>query len=223
MLCEDILIDRSRGGIVIRLDPETDFHTMKQQLKAKVQSIDGSLMGALVEIDIGNKLITRNEAREMEEILAQNGLQLRCIASKGRGPAPAVKKEMEQREPLFRLRTRDQEFTFSHETVLVKRNLRSGQHLHHPGNIVIMGDINPGAEVVAGGSILVMGALRGMAHAGAEGDSTAVVAALKLCPTQLRIANHITRSPDGEPIAETEDTEIAYIKDGKVVIEKFKI
>ena len=90
------------------------------------------------------------------------------------------------------------------------------------GNVVILGDINPGAEVVARGNILVMGSLRGIAHAGAGGDLTAVVAAYRLNPTQIRIANHITRPPDGEVITES-NPEIARIRDGKVVIEKLKI
>lgn len=84
------------------------------------------------------------------------------------------------------------------KTLLVKGTLRSGQRVMYEGNLVILGDVNPGAEVVASGDILVLGTLRGMAHAGATGDSRAVVAALHLEPTQLRIANHISRPPAGE-------------------------
>ena len=80
--------------------------------------------------------------------------------------------------------------------------LRGGQALHNIGNIVIVGDVNPGAELVASGDIVVFGALRGVAHAGAQGDAAARVHALELAPTQLRIATFIaadagdrTRSP----------------------------
>jgi septum site-determining protein MinC len=69
--------------------------------------------------------------------------------------------------------------------------LRGGQSLHHVGNIIVVGDVNPGAELVAGGDILVFGALRGVAHAGAQGDAAARVHALELAPTQLRIATYI--------------------------------
>ncbi len=105
-------------------------------------------------------------------------------------------------------------------TVLFQRTLRSGQSIHFDGNVVIVGDINPGGEVVATGNVVVMGYLRGVVHAGAGGNEKAAVYAFRMRPTQLRIANHITRAPDGDdsgPIV----PEIARIKDGTVVIETF--
>jgi septum site-determining protein MinC len=108
------------------------------------------------------------------------------------------------------------------ETVLLCRHLRSGQKFHFRGNVVILGDVNPGAEVVAGGNILVLGSLRGLAHAGKYGDQNTVISAYRLNPTQLRISDHITRPPDGEAFTATAP-EVARIKDGKVVIEKLKI
>ncbi|KKM09047.1 septum site-determining protein MinC [Clostridiales bacterium PH28_bin88] len=104
---------------------------------------------------------------------------------------------------------------------MIQRTIRSGQSVHYPGNIVIMGDVNPGAELVAGGNIVVMGHLRGVAHAGASGNENAVVAAFRLHPTQLRIANHITRAPDGEEI-KPDQPEVARIVNGMVVIEKYQ-
>jgi septum site-determining protein MinC len=69
--------------------------------------------------------------------------------------------------------------------------LRGGQALQHLGNIVVVGDVNPGAELIASGDIVVFGALRGVAHAGAQGDASARVHAIELAPTQLRIATYI--------------------------------
>ncbi len=105
-------------------------------------------------------------------------------------------------------------------TILVQRTLRSGQSLQFDGNVVILGDVNPGAEVVATGNVVVMGSLRGVVHAGAGGDSNAAVYAFRLQPTQLRIANYITRAPDGEENVST-TPEVARIRDGVVVIEAF--
>jgi septum site-determining protein MinC len=104
------------------------------------------------------------------------------------------------------------------EAVLVQRTLRSGRSVRHAGHVVLIGDVNPGAEVVAGGNIVVWGRLRGIAHAGAAGDESAVVCALDLSPTQLRIANHIATSParKGEP-----KPEMARIKDGHIVAERW--
>lgn len=105
-------------------------------------------------------------------------------------------------------------------TLLLRRTLRSGQSIQYPGNVVIMGDVNPGAEVIAGGSIVVLGWLKGVAHAGALGDETSAIMALRLRPTQLRIAGHITRPPEGED-AGPEAPEIARIREGMVVIERY--
>ncbi|SHK60930.1 septum site-determining protein MinC [Desulforamulus aeronauticus] len=105
-------------------------------------------------------------------------------------------------------------------TVLVQRTLRSGQSVYHDGNVVVLGDVNPGAEIVATGNIVVMGALRGVVHAGAKGDANAVILAFRLRPTQLRIANHITRPPE-EEISDPDYPELARIKNGVVTIETF--
>jgi septum site-determining protein MinC len=105
-------------------------------------------------------------------------------------------------------------------TILIRRTLRSGQNFYYQGNVVVIGDINPGAELVAKGDIVVMGQMRGMVHAGSEGDESATVMAFRLQPTQLRIANHITRPPDGE-VVESTVPEIARIRDGMVTIENY--
>jgi len=82
--------------------------------------------------------------------------------------------------------------------------LRGGQSLANVGHIVVVGDVNPGAELVAGGDIVVFGALRGVAHAGAQGDRSARVYALVLEPTQLRIATTIAAGAEraGAPVPE---------------------
>ena len=70
----------------------------------------------------------------------------------------------------------------------VRRGVRSGQRVEHDGHLVICGDVNPGAEVAAAGDIVVLGSLRGVAHAGCYGDESARIVALALRPPQLRIA-----------------------------------
>ncbi len=106
-------------------------------------------------------------------------------------------------------------------TKFLSGTLRSGHREHYAGHMVIMGDVNPGAEIFASGNILVLGNLRGVVHAGCEGNHNAWVMALKLQPTQLRIGALITRSPDDEEMAPTEP-EIAYIKDKMIIIEPYK-
>ncbi len=113
--------------------------------------------------------------------------------------------------------------TSQEDTMLVQRTLRSGQTIEYTGNVVVLGDVNPGAEIIAGGHVVVMGALRGVVHAGAFGDNSATITAFLLEPTQLRIASHITRPPDGAGALDVIEPEVALIKDGTVVIEKYVI
>jgi len=114
----------------------------------------------------------------------------------------------------------DLDLVADENTVLIQRTLRSGQTVHYRGHVVILGDVNPGAEIGASGNVVVVGALRGMVHAGMEGDQSAFVLALSLQPIQLRVADHITRPPDGET-AQADCPEIARIKDGVVTIEAY--
>jgi len=96
------------------------------------------------------------------------------------------------------------------QAILVHRTLRSAHVIRHPGHVVVIGDINPGAEVVAGGNVVVWGRIRGVVHAGATGNTYAVVCALDLAPTQLRIGTQISISPErkGKP-----RPEMAMLKD----------
>ena len=101
--------------------------------------------------------------------------------------------------------------------LVVARTLRSGQKVVHPGSVVVIGDVNAGAQVVAGEDIIVLGACRGVAHAGAYGNEAATITASRLVATQLRIAALIARAPDDmdKPVY----IETARIKDGTVIIE----
>jgi septum site-determining protein MinC len=95
--------------------------------------------------------------------------------------------------------------------------LRGGQALHNLGNIVVVGDVNPGAELVASGDIVVFGALRGVAHAGAQGDVNACVHAIELSPTQLRIATFIAADA-GDRRQTPIHPETARVQNDRIVI-----
>ena len=118
--------------------------------------------------------------------------------------------------------TRESFYEGEDSTLYFRGTVRSGQSLEFPGNIVILGDVNPGAYVIASGDIIVMGRLNGVIHAGAEGEERAVVIGAGFFPSQLRIAHYIGRPPDEQPQRKTGrqgQTEKASIKDGGIVIE----
>lgn len=104
--------------------------------------------------------------------------------------------------------------------LFLRETLRSGRSVVHEGHVVVVGDVNPGAEVIATGNVVVWGRLRGMVHAGAGGDVMAVICALDLNPTQLRIADQIAVAPnDSRPAPIPEQ---ATVRDGQIVAEPWR-
>ena len=105
------------------------------------------------------------------------------------------------------------------KTKFYRGTMRSGNLIDYKGNVVVMGDVNPGAEIIATGNIVVMGVIKGTVHAGAKGNRNAIVSANGIYPTQLRIADLITVSPNEAGTAHAEGFETAYIKENNIYIE----
>jgi septum site-determining protein MinC len=147
--------------------------------------VDGTITGALPEAPVqleipgtASRLLSAGESTADVE----NGTEIT-----GEAPTPgdsAAKKEAEPAKPS------------APHVMFLRQTLRSGQAISHKGHLVIIGDVNAGAEVIAEGDITVWGALRGVAHAGVGGNLQAEIRALRFDPIQLRIANAIARSPD---------------------------
>jgi len=212
MPAEEVVVKGNQEGVVIELSSRNDFTSLKEQLKNRIKNLDHALMGADVALNIGDKLLTRNEIKELHEILEEKGLRLVKIIGRGR--------QLKMEEPLVKEEPIDCQV--GGQTLLVARHLRCGQKIKYDGNVVVLGDVNPGAEIIASGHVLVMGSLRGIVHAGCRGEERAVVSALSLNPIQLRIAGHITHSPDNCGAVGRLKPEIARIKDNRVIIEELK-
>lgn len=103
--------------------------------------------------------------------------------------------------------------------LVVRQTLRSGQAIHHIGSVVVIGDVNPGAEIVAGGNVVVWGKLRGTAHAGAIDDDAALICALQLMPSQVRIGSFIACPPDRS--RPPKFPEVARVQKGRIVVERW--
>ena len=106
-------------------------------------------------------------------------------------------------------------------TQTVRRTLRSGSVVRFDGDLLVFGDVNPGAHVIATGNIVVLGALHGVAHAGAGGDESAFILGLSFHPTQLRVARAIALPPE-RPSSRVFAPEIAVLRDGAIVIRQYK-
>jgi septum site-determining protein MinC len=209
-----------REGLLITLG-DGEWTEVRDTLLNQIDSQNVFLRGARIALDVGNHPLNAIELSKLRDIISEKGLTLWAVLSfspktidtaQSLGLATRLSKPLpEAVKNLPETRLSEGE-----EAVLVKRTLRSGFSLQFPGHVIILGDVNPGAEIVARGDIIVWGRLRGVVHAGADGDEGAIVCALDLSPTQLRIAGQIAVAPTrrGKP-----NPEIVRLVDGQFIAE----
>jgi septum site-determining protein MinC len=214
MAAETITIKGIREGLIVSL-PTTcgAWRAALEQLEARLDASPAFFKGARVGLVIGAWELDQDEIRAARELLlrhdvtlwalisdnlktqeaaARLGLDIKLPQREARPqPAPMLAESAPASDVVAQTTT-----DVSETAMVVHRTLRSGVSLRHPGSLVIIGDVHSGAEVIAGGDVVVWGKLHGTVHAGAFGDNEAVVCALDLTPTQLRIGHIITRSPD---------------------------
>lgn len=217
-----VVLKLYKDGMVVFLNENMPFETLKKAVVEKFIKSKDFFRG--VSPHVGFKGIPL-EAHCYDEIIRAISDALGCEVTLWQNPdtmeqttEEKVKHAAETAEQAISNALKidvDNEFT-----KFYKKTVRSGQLLESDGHIVILGDVNPGAEIVAAGNIFVMGTIKGTVHAGAKGNREAVVAGLNLSPTQLRIADIITRSPDGDSNTAL-SPEIAYIKGDRIIIEDF--
>ncbi|HZW83410.1 MAG TPA: septum site-determining protein MinC [Candidatus Deferrimicrobium sp.] len=218
---DSVVIKGSREGIFLHLDPATDFSTLKQHVSLKLSASEKFLAGAQVICDFGSREVSTEEITELEGLFKQHNLQLKRVNTSRPSQSTGMGRKERNMLPQAdgNIGTKIHPYA-DEQTLLIQRTLRSGQSVVYDGNVVILGDVNPGAEIVATANVIVMGALRGVVHAGATGNTESVVTAFRLKPTQLRIADQITRAPDDD-LDDSNIPEIARIKDGMVTIEPY--
>ncbi len=215
-----IQIKGLRDGLLVSLD-DAPWDEQREALLAQVDTQQAFFHGARLALDVASQVLHVNELVELRDQLSERGISLWAVISE----SPTTEKTAQ----LLGLATRiskprpeeNRQFSVENlgeETALfLSRTLRSGTRIEFSGHVVVFGDVNPGAEIVAEGNVIIWGRLRGMVHAGAKGNRNAVICALDLSPTQLRIANEVSAvlKPREDPAPE-----IARInKDGKLQAE----
>ncbi len=180
--------------VAIRIKGDKDLDAVKEEIREKVK---GKLFqGSYFIIENADDLPPEWVA-ELENFLRDINLEsIKRIGHKR-------KKVQERRERLY----------------VVDKSLRSGQKVEHNGDVLVLGDVNKDAEVIAVGNIIIMGALRGIAIAGALGDEDTVVVALRMEPQQIRIGKKIAISEESERVSPGYP-EVARVEDGMIVLEK---
>jgi septum site-determining protein MinC len=216
MLSEQFKIKGLKNGMLVIIG-EGSWEEKQASLLTQIDDNQAFFDGGKLFLDIGNRILKSPSIGELRNQLSDRNVKLAGIlstslvterASQDMGLAIMLDKTTAAPESLP-INTNLE----GDEAVLINKTLRSGHKVQHPGHVVVLGDVNPGAEIVAGGNIIVWGRLRGMVHAGAAGDKSAVVCALDLSPTQLRIADQISISPPrkgktGPEVARLEDDQV---------------
>lgn len=214
-------IKGTSDGLIITLGPGA-WPGLVEELDHHLGQKASFFKGGRVALRVGPRQLTRPQLEKVGQLLNRHQVSLWAVESDSPGTKAAAL-ELGLETSLVTRSAPPPPAPPEADSLVVQRTLRSGQVIYHPGHIVIIGDVNPGAEVQAGGHIIVWGRLRGTAHAGAGekglGDQ-ALVCALRLSPTQLRIGNHITRAPadDGADVA----PEVASVQDDQIVVELWK-
>jgi septum site-determining protein MinC len=213
------------GGALLITIPEGPWKQIRQEVLLAIDEKADFFRGAQLAVEIHDRALSAADLGDLRDRLASREITLATVlarAAETRSAAadlgmalelPKARDQDVDDQPL------DTELVGA-QAVLLHRTIRSGHSIRTPGHVVVIGDVNPGAEIIAGGNVVIWGRMRGVVHAGAAGDETAVVCALDLAPTQLRIAGHITVSPERKGKSRPE---MAKVKDDQLIAEDWAI
>ncbi|MGD8620924.1 MAG: septum site-determining protein MinC [Anaerolineales bacterium] len=211
-------------GLLITL-PEGDWSLVSSDMLVAIQERGDFFRGARVALQIGERELSAVDLGHLRDALSDEDVTLWAVLTESeitRRTAADLGLEIKLEKTAREADEAAEPFDTSlpgEEAVLVERTLRSGHSIRYHGHVVVMGDVNPGSEIVAGGHVIIWGKLRGTVHAGAGGDQEATVCALDLAPTQLRIANQISISPKRRGKSRPER---AFIKDDQIIAEPWR-
>jgi septum site-determining protein MinC len=203
---------KGRGeGLHIVVSPD-DPGAIESSLREQLARRAGTFFaGASVVLELPPGPLDLVLAARLAEVIEAAGMRLTAVQTHADQPAgrPARPGAAEAASPP------------RGAALVVTSTLRGGQRVTHDGAVVVIGDVNPGAEIVAGGSVIVWGRLRGTVEAGlAEGADDSIVCALDLSPTQLRIGPALARAPE-EP-DRTPEPEVARQVDGQIIVDTWR-
>lgn len=215
-----IQIKGLRDGLLVSLD-DAPWDEQRSALLLQVDSQQAFFHGARLALDVASQVLHVNELVELRDQLSERGIALWAVISESPttehtaqllGLATRISKPRPEESRPFAMES------FGEDSALfLNRTIRSGTRIEFPGHVVVLGDVNPGAEIVADGNVIVWGRVRGMVHAGAKGNRKATICALDLSPMQLRIADEVSAMLDPQ---EDPKPEVARInEDGKLQAE----
>ena len=189
-----IQIKGLRDGLLVSLD-DAPWENQRAALIAQVDAQPAFFQGARLALDVASQVLHVKELVDLRDQLSERGIFLWAVVSESPttestaqllGLATRISKPRPEETRQFSVEDLGEE-----TALFLNRTLRSGTRIEFAGHVVVFGDVNPGAEVVAERSVIIWGRLRGMVHAGSKGNKKAIIGALDLSPTQLRIAEEV--------------------------------
>jgi len=192
-----IQIKGLRDGLLVSLD-DAPWEQQRTALITQVDAQPAFFRGARLALDVSSQVLRVNELVDLRDQLSERGITLWAVISESAttektaqllGLATRIAKPRPEESRQFSVSDLGEE-----TAMFLNRTLRSGTRIEFAGHVVVLGDVNPGAEIVAEGNVMIWGRLRGMVHAGSKGNRAAVICALDLSPTQLRIADEVSAS-----------------------------
>lgn len=224
-MTEPITIKGIREGLLVTVGDSDTWPLTSQGLLTRIDGAMDFFKGARLALALGARALSAADLGRLRDQLSERNVSLWTVLSESAltnnaAQALGLNIALPTTTPNHR-QAPDREVNSEEarqEAVYLRRTLRSGRSVRHSGHVIVVGDVNAGAEVVADGDVVVWGHLRGTVHAGAGGNKEAVVCALDLSPTQLRIAGYIATSPARRGESRPE---IARIRDGQIVAERW--
>ncbi|MEG0251425.1 MAG: septum site-determining protein MinC [Christensenellaceae bacterium] len=224
-----VTIKGKEDGLEIYLDEKTTYPVLREELMLKLKKNSEFFKNSDTKVVIRGKEISeaqRNEIRRVFEmdygihdvLYGDEADMLKEVELTIERPSRVPKEKKDEYTDEIELVSNAY---FDAKSIFISNTIRSGQRIECEGDVVVIGDVNPGAEIIAGGSIAIFGRLRGLAHAGCAGRKDVCVAALNMCPKQLRLSGRVVTFPNNRDDAM--EPEIAELKNGKVVIRAVSI
>jgi septum site-determining protein MinC len=212
-------------GLLITLG-EGEWPVLREQLLRNILERSTFFQGARVALDVGNQVLKAAELGALRDKLGDFGITLTAVVStSGTTEKTALMLGIATRiqsakKTVPAARPVEEPTTLSGESaVFLHKTLRSGTRVESPGSVIILGDVNPGAEIIAGGNIIIWGRMRGTDQAGSGGDEATIVCALEMSPMNIRIAGV---SLEMKPRKAKPAPEFASIVSGTVIIQPWK-
>ncbi len=205
---ESLLIKGNKYGLTIILDEQATFDNIRETLIKKLTEAKKFFKDAKVTITFTGRELTDTEQQELIDIITSHSdMEVICIMEEN---------EQKQQEPKEEKTSAE----LGQMAVFHRGTLRSGQELDIENSVIIIGDVNPGAKVTAGGNVIVLGALKGTVIAKECNGRYPFIVALSMEPMQLRIGDIMGRSSEqiGD-FNENSKTQIAYVEEGRICIE----